>query len=205
MIGKSARSNGKRIDEREPGPGTGAGAPVPARRFHSVGRGVMAIPTHSSLRNPRDTPLPSAAWCAQAAKKVCDFQPGLRRRKQTTPSSRDTRRTHPEGKPGSPRRGRRIAQWNSDPKATSGSASSSRSSASPPCESAPYHDARMPHRLKRADYIVSSNVVRTLQVCRRCTMSAALVAPRSGLRATGPARHKSRVMSVVSGDPTSRS
>jgi hypothetical protein len=33
--------------------------------------------------------------------------------------------------------------------------------------SLPYHDARMPPELTRADYIVSSNVVRTLQVCRQ--------------------------------------
>jgi dienelactone hydrolase len=33
--------------------------------------------------------------------------------------------------------------------------------------SLPYHDARMPPELVRADYIVSSNIVRTLQVCRQ--------------------------------------
>ena len=35
--------------------------------------------------------------------------------------------------------------------------------------SLPYHDARMPPELTRADYIVSANVGRTAQVCRtRC-------------------------------------
>jgi len=33
--------------------------------------------------------------------------------------------------------------------------------------SLPYHDRRMPPELRRADYIVSSNIVRTLQVCRQ--------------------------------------
>ncbi|HXG89578.1 MAG TPA: alpha/beta hydrolase family protein [Vicinamibacterales bacterium] len=34
----------------------------------------------------------------------------------------------------------------------------------------PYHDMRMPPELTRADYIVSSNVVRTLQVCRQAVL-----------------------------------
>jgi dienelactone hydrolase len=38
--------------------------------------------------------------------------------------------------------------------------------------SLPYHDSRMPSELSRADYIVSSNVVRTVQVCRQAVMDA---------------------------------
>jgi dienelactone hydrolase len=38
--------------------------------------------------------------------------------------------------------------------------------------SLPYHDARMPPALSRADYIVSSNVARTVQVCRQAVMDA---------------------------------
>ena len=38
--------------------------------------------------------------------------------------------------------------------------------------SLPYHDRRMPPELSRADYIVSSNVVRTLQVCRQAVLDA---------------------------------
>ncbi len=38
--------------------------------------------------------------------------------------------------------------------------------------SLPYHDARMPPELTRADYIVSSNVVRTVQVCRQAVLDA---------------------------------
>jgi len=34
----------------------------------------------------------------------------------------------------------------------------------------PYHDARRPPELRRADYIVSSNVGRTVQVCRQAVM-----------------------------------
>jgi dienelactone hydrolase len=38
--------------------------------------------------------------------------------------------------------------------------------------SLPYHDVRMPPELQRADYIVSSNVMRTLQACRQAVLDA---------------------------------
>ena len=38
--------------------------------------------------------------------------------------------------------------------------------------SLPYHDRRMPPELSRADFIVSSNVVRTVQVCRQAVLDA---------------------------------
>ncbi len=38
--------------------------------------------------------------------------------------------------------------------------------------SKPYHDWRMPPELQRADYIVSSNIGRTLQVCRQAVLDA---------------------------------
>jgi len=38
--------------------------------------------------------------------------------------------------------------------------------------SLPYHDARMPGELRRADYIVSANVARTVQVCRQAVLDA---------------------------------
>jgi hypothetical protein len=38
--------------------------------------------------------------------------------------------------------------------------------------SLPYHDQRMPPGLHRADYIVSANVARTLQVCRQAVLDA---------------------------------
>ena len=38
--------------------------------------------------------------------------------------------------------------------------------------SLPYHDVRMPPELTRADYIVSSNVARTVQVCRQAVLDA---------------------------------
>jgi dienelactone hydrolase len=38
--------------------------------------------------------------------------------------------------------------------------------------SLPYHDNRMPPQMTRADYIVSSNVARTVQVCRQAVLDA---------------------------------
>jgi hypothetical protein len=38
--------------------------------------------------------------------------------------------------------------------------------------SLPYHDHRMPPELERADYIVSANVARTVQVCRQAVLDA---------------------------------
>jgi hypothetical protein len=38
--------------------------------------------------------------------------------------------------------------------------------------SLPYHDVRMPPELTRADYIVSSNIARTVQVCRQAVLDA---------------------------------
>jgi dienelactone hydrolase len=38
--------------------------------------------------------------------------------------------------------------------------------------SLPYHDARMPPELHRADYIVSANIGRTVQVCRQAVLDA---------------------------------
>jgi hypothetical protein len=40
--------------------------------------------------------------------------------------------------------------------------------------SMPYHDARMPPELRRADYIVSANVGRTAMVCRQAVLDARL-------------------------------
>jgi pimeloyl-ACP methyl ester carboxylesterase len=38
--------------------------------------------------------------------------------------------------------------------------------------SLPYHDRRMPSELERADYIVSANVGRTVQVCRQAVLDS---------------------------------
>jgi pimeloyl-ACP methyl ester carboxylesterase len=74
------------------------------------------------------------------------------------------------------RRGRAVVvlpQWNSDAGGHIGlSRLLARFGISALRLSLPYHDARMPPELTRADYIVSSNVVRTVQVCRQAVLDA---------------------------------
>jgi dienelactone hydrolase len=64
-----------------------------------------------------------------------------------------------------------LAQWNSDEDGHIGlSQLLARLGISALRISLPYHDRRMPPELTRADYIVSSNVVRTVQVCRQAVL-----------------------------------
>jgi hypothetical protein len=66
-----------------------------------------------------------------------------------------------------------LPQWNSDAGGHIGlSRLLARCGVSALRLSLPYHDARMPPEITRADYIVSSNVARTLQVCRQAVLDA---------------------------------
>lgn len=66
-----------------------------------------------------------------------------------------------------------LAQWNSDAGGHIGlSRLLARFGVSALRISLPYHDVRMPPELSRADYIVSANVVRTVQVCRQAVLDA---------------------------------
>jgi len=66
-----------------------------------------------------------------------------------------------------------MSQWNSDSEGHVGlSKLLARFGVSALRISLPYHDARMPPELTRADYIVSSNIVRTVQVCRQAVLDA---------------------------------
>jgi len=86
------------------------------------------------------------------------------------PSAGDTQLAHRSG------RGRAVVvlpQWNSDAEGHIGlSRLLARFGISALRLSLPYHDARMPPELTRADYIVSSNIVRTVQVCRQAVLDA---------------------------------
>lgn len=66
-----------------------------------------------------------------------------------------------------------LPQWNSDAGGHIGLARLlARFGVSALRMSLPYHDVRMPPELTRADFIVSSNIVRTLQVCRQAVLDA---------------------------------
>ena len=64
-----------------------------------------------------------------------------------------------------------LPQWNADPSGHVGLCHLlNRFGLSALRLTLPYHDARRPPELNRADYIVSSNVGRTMQVCRQAVM-----------------------------------
>lgn len=66
-----------------------------------------------------------------------------------------------------------LPQWNADPGGHIGLARLlARCGISALRISLPYHDRRMPAELRRADYIVSSNIARTVQVCRQAVLDA---------------------------------
>ena len=66
-----------------------------------------------------------------------------------------------------------LPQWNSDPGGHIGlSRLLARFGVSALRMSLPYHDARMPAELTRADYIVSANIARTIQACRQAVLDA---------------------------------
>jgi hypothetical protein len=66
-----------------------------------------------------------------------------------------------------------LPQWNADPDGHVGlSKLLALNGMTAVRMSLPYHDRRMPPELHRADYIVSANVARTLQVCRQAVLDA---------------------------------
>ena len=66
-----------------------------------------------------------------------------------------------------------LPQWNSDPEGHGGLCRLlAWNGLSALRLSLPYHDRRMPPELHRADYIVSANVARTVQVCRQAVLDA---------------------------------
>jgi dienelactone hydrolase len=86
---------------------------------------------------------------------------------------RPVRRSGREGGSGPARAVVVLPQWNSDRGAHIGlSRLLARCGISALRLSLPYHDDRMPPELTRADYIVSSNIARTVQVCRQAVLDS---------------------------------
>jgi hypothetical protein len=108
------------------------------------------------------------------------------RLKPRAPETDGARDASPHGARGTPQNGARgfsratpraavlvMPQWNSDPGGHIGlSKLLAWSGMSALRLSLPYHDWRMPPELHRADYIVSANVARTVQVCRQAVLDA---------------------------------
>ena len=91
---------------------------------------------------------------------------------------RDNNTVYARYQPAAPKQCRRRAvvvlpHWNAGPEEHMGlSRLIARFGVSTLRLSLPYHDRRMPADLHRADYIVSANVGRTLQVCRQAVLDA---------------------------------
>ena len=68
--------------------------------------------------------------------------------------------------------------------------------------SLPYHDRRMPPELERADYIVSANVARTVQVCRQAVLDArrAIAWLARRVRSHRHSRFEPRIVSLAADD-----
>jgi hypothetical protein len=167
------------------------------RRLASVATDRLARPFEWGTEWLSDEPLPSGppnqalqAWGEAAIARSDDFyrvDPAddyrLDGDRLTFTSAVHT--PHPENNtvrlryfPDASAKGRRRAvvvlpQWNSDPDGHVGLCRLlNRFGVSALRLSLPYHDARMPPELRRADYIVSANVGRTAQVCRQAVKDA---------------------------------
>jgi hypothetical protein len=173
------------IETREPGTGNRepAGSPIPdpgsrvsawvARVMEDSDAFFTPEPTHYTFTKAPDTVR------ANGEEGVLTFPSGF-----TTPHDNNNT-VIARYFPANPMRGFRgradrravvvLAQWNSDAEGHVGLCKLlSRLGIASLRISLPYHDARMPPELTRADYIVSSNIVRTLQVCRQAVRDVRL-------------------------------
>ena len=130
-------------------------------------------PTPATITSRPPTPSVSA----RAKPAPCDFRARSPRRttRTTSPSARwfPVRKRAWPPKHGEARAVVVLPQWNSDAEGHIGlSRLLARFGVSALRLSLPYHDSRMPPELTRADYIVSSNIARTVQVCRQAVLDA---------------------------------
>jgi hypothetical protein len=166
------------------------------RRLAAAAEGRTVRPFDWGLEwIPEVTPQPEPdlsnllAWSAEMVERSEEFfatppadveVQGTRLRWQsavTTPHPENNTvvaRYFPERSPGGRRRAVLVLpQWNADADGHVGLCRlMNRFGLSALRLSLPYHDARMPPELQRADYIVSANVGRTIAVCRQAVLDA---------------------------------
>ena len=98
-----------------------------------------------------------------------------------------------------------LPQWNADPEGHVGLCRLlNRFKISALRLSLPYHDKRRPPELRRADYIVSSNVGRTAQVCRQAVLDARRGIEWLALAGLRVDRHPRHEPGLVPGDADGR-
>ncbi|MGE3189781.1 MAG: RcgR family putative quorum lactone hydrolase [Vicinamibacterales bacterium] len=156
-------------------PGAGAGGGDPAARIGHWVDGVMRD-TDAFFTPPPTADYELAAPGAGGDGRLLTFPSAL----ETPHAANNTvfaryfpADPHPRlARPAGPRRAIVVLpQWNADAEGHVGLARLvSKLGISAVRLTLPYHDRRMPPELSRADYIVSSNVVRTLQVCRQAVL-----------------------------------
>ena len=128
-----------------------AGATADSERFYTAQRGRDFRFDGHHLRFPSALRTPHPANDTVHARYFpASFRPGERRRAVVV-----------------------LPHWNADPGSHVALARLlARFGVSAVRLSLPYHDARMPPELRRADYIVSANIGRTVQVCRQAVLDA---------------------------------
>ena len=169
-LGTKARVRHSRVGDRSNGVSTGCRDSVASPPRQSRRRVVAGDGRHRRLRLPDRR----YALCAAASEQLLTFPSAL----ETPHPANNTVHCRVFHARENPVRAHRAAvlvlpQWNSDAGGHVGLCRLLTMNGLTAVRlSLPYHDLRMPPELLRADYIVSSNIVRTLQVCRQAVLDA---------------------------------
>ncbi len=130
------------------------------------GTGVLTFPSALVTPHPANNTVSCRYFPARRRNSPETRAPGR------TPHTGEGVATGPEGEE-RPAAVLVLPQWNADPGGHVGLCRLlAWSGMSALRLSLPYHDGRMPPELHRADYIVSSNIARTVQVCRQAVLDA---------------------------------
>ena len=191
-----------RHQSRRPAVRVGSRLARPRRRSPTPAAGVAPVGHHDAgqqRRVLRDAARPTTSSCATAC---CGSRArSSRRLRSTTPSSSAC---FPRGRSTRPQPRRAVVvlpQWNADPEGHVGLCQLfARFGITALRLSLPYHDARRPPELERADYIVSANVGRTLQANRQAVLDARRAVALARARGIRADRHHGHEPRLVPGD-----